>query len=77
MAIVQLFFSVQVTGGSPKGPDPDIRVGDQEFGSPGRPVSPGLQVRGEPVHCCARTRAPSSIFRGLFPQNILQLHPPR
>ena len=48
MANFKLFFSVQGTGGSPMGPDPENRVGDQENGSPGRPVSSGLQVPGEP-----------------------------
>jgi len=42
----QLFFSVQGTGGSPTGPDPENRVGDQDTGSPGRSVSSGLQVPG-------------------------------
>ena len=56
MAIFQLFFSVQGTGGSPTGTDPVNRVGDQDSGSPGRPVSSGLQVAGEPGHCRARTR---------------------
>ena len=51
-------FSVQGTGGSPTGPDPENRVGDQDTGSPGRPVSSGLQVPGEPGHCRARTRSP-------------------
>ena len=37
MATFQLFFSVQGTGGSPTGPDPESRLGDQETGSPGRP----------------------------------------
>jgi hypothetical protein len=41
-------FSVQGTGGSPTGPDPENRVGDQDTGSPGRPVSSGLQVPSEP-----------------------------
>ena len=39
-------------------PDPENRVGDQDTGSPGRPVSSGLQVAGEPGHCRARTRPP-------------------
>jgi len=52
------FFPVQGTGSSPKGPDPENRVGDQDSGSPGRPVSSGLQVSGEPGHCRARTRPP-------------------
>jgi len=50
------FFSVQGTGGSPTGPVLENRVGDQDTGSPGRPVSSGLQVPGEPGHCRARTR---------------------
>ena len=51
------FFS-SGTGGSPTGPDPENKVGDQEIGSPGRPVSSGLQVTGEQEHCRARTRPP-------------------
>jgi len=51
------FFS-QETGGSPTGLDPENGVGDQDTGSPGRPVSSGLQVPGEPGHCHARTRPP-------------------
>ena len=38
------FFSPD---GSPTGPDSENRVGDQDTGSPGRPVSSGLQVPGE------------------------------
>jgi hypothetical protein len=41
-------FPVQGTGGSLTGQDPENRVGDQDIGSPGRPVSAGLQVPGEP-----------------------------
>ena len=54
MANFQLFFSVQRTGGSPTGPDPENRVGDQDIG----PVSSGLQAPGEPGHWRARTRPP-------------------
>jgi hypothetical protein len=43
----QLFFSIQGTVGSTAGPDPENRVGDQDIGSPGRPVSSGLQVPRE------------------------------
>ena len=53
MANFQLFFSVQGTGDSSTGPDPENRVADQDTGSPGRPVSSGLQVPGEPGHCRA------------------------
>jgi len=58
MATFQLFFSVQRTGASTTGPDPENRVGDQDIGSPGRPVSSGLQLPGEPGHCRAITRSP-------------------
>ena len=55
---LSIVFSVQGTGGSPTGPDPEKRVVDEDTGSPGRPVSSGLQVPGEPRHCHARTRPP-------------------
>ena len=55
---IVFFFSVQGTGGSPTGPDPESRVRDQDIGSPDRPVSSRLQVPGEPGHCSARTRPP-------------------
>jgi len=53
-----IVFSVQGTGGSPMGPDPENVVGDQDIGSQSRPVSSGLQVPGEPGHCRTRTRPP-------------------
>ena len=56
VATFQLVFSVQGTGGCPTGPDPENMVGDQDTGSPGRPVSSGLQVPGKLGHCRARTR---------------------
>jgi len=55
MATFQLFFCPG-TCGSPTGPDPENRVGDQDSESQGRPVSSGLQVSCEPGHCCIRTR---------------------
>ena len=58
MVNFQLFFSAQGTGGSPTGSDPENRMGDQDTGSPGRPVCSGLQVTGKPGHCRARTRQP-------------------
>jgi hypothetical protein len=42
--------SVQGAGGSLTGTDPENRVGDQDTGSPGRPVSSGLQLPGESGH---------------------------
>ena len=50
---LSIVLSVQGTGGSPTGPDPENRVGDQDTGSPSRPVSSGLQVPGELGHCHA------------------------
>ena len=55
---LSIVFSVQGTDGSPTGPDPEIRVGDQDIESPGSPVSSGLQVPSELRHCRARTRPP-------------------
>jgi len=34
---LSIVFSVQGTGGSPMGPDPENRVGDQDIGSPDGP----------------------------------------
>jgi len=50
---LSIVFSVQGTGGSPMGPDLEIRVGDEDIGRTGRPVSYGFQVPGEPGHCRA------------------------
>jgi len=77
MATFQLFFSVQGTGGSPTGLDPENVVGDKDAGNPGRPVSSGLQVHGEPAHCRARTRHPLVTFPPRFSfkcPSILHLH---
>jgi len=78
MANFQLFFSVLGTGGSSTGPDPENRVGDQDIGSPGRPVSSGLQVYRESGHCHARKKDPlGEISEAFFLQNVLQLHQQR
>jgi hypothetical protein len=53
---IVFFSSVQETDGSPTGPDPEKKVGEQDIVSPGRPVSSGLQVPGEAAHFIARTR---------------------
>ena len=55
---LSIVFLLQGTGGSPTGPDPENRVGDQETGSPGSPVSSGLQVPSVPGYCGARTKPP-------------------
>ena len=75
MATFQFFFSVQGTGVSPTGPDPENRMGDQVIGSPGRPVSSGLQMPGEPGHCRARTRHTWSPSSGVFPSKCHSIAP--
>jgi len=68
-------FLVQGTGGTPTGPDPENSVGDQDTGSPGRPVSSGLQVPSEPGHFRARTRPSWRPSRGVFPSNCPEIAP--
>jgi len=77
MAYFQLFFSVQGTGGSPTGPDPENRVGEQDIGSPGRPVSSGLQVPGEPGIVMKEQDPVGELPAAFFLQNVLQLHQQR
>ena len=72
---LSIVFSVQGTGGSSTGPDPKNRLGDQGNGSSGRPVYSGLQVPGEPGHCCARTRPPWWPSRGVFPSKCPSIAP--
>ena len=72
-----IIFSVQGTDGSPTGPYPENRVGDQDIGSPGRPVSSGLQVPGERGHCRARRRPLGDLPAAFFLQKVLQLHQQR
>jgi hypothetical protein len=55
---LSIVFSVQITGGSPTGPDPENRVGDQNIGSPGRPVYFVLQVSGEPGLLPCKNKTP-------------------
>ena len=58
MVTFPIIFSVQGTGGSLIGPDLENRMGDQDIGSPARPVSSGLLDPDELGHCRARTRPP-------------------
>ena len=72
---LSIVTSIQGTGVSPTGPDSENRVGDQDTGSPGRPVSSGLQVLGESEHCRARTRPPlRDLPTAFFLQNVLHSH---
>jgi len=77
MATIQLFFSVQVTGSGPTGPDPENRVGDQDTGNQvgqfllGRmcPVSQGI-VMLEQDHF-------GDLPTAFFLQNVFQMHQQR
>jgi len=51
-------------------------VGDQESGRPGKPISSGLQMPGEPGHC-ARTRPLGDLPMAFFLQNVFHLHQQR
>ena len=62
MATFQLFFSIQGTGGSPTGLDPENMVGDQDIGNPDSPVSSGFQVPGEPGALSCKTKTPLVTF---------------
>jgi len=72
---LSIVFSVQGTGGSPTGPDLENRVGEQDSGSLGRPVSSGFQVSCEPGHCRARTRPPWRPSRCIFPSKCPSIAP--
>jgi len=72
---LSIVFLVHGTGGSPRGPDLENRVGDQENGSPGRPVSSGLQVPRKAGQCRARTRLPWWTSRGVFPSKCPSVAP--
>jgi len=52
-------------------------VGDEVSESPGKSVSSGLQVPGEPGHCRARTRSLGDLPAAFFLQNVLQLQQQR
>jgi hypothetical protein len=68
-------FSVQGTGDSPTGPDPENGVGVEDIGSLGWPVFSGFQVPGEPGNCRASTRLLWWNFRGLFPSKCPSIAP--
>ena len=59
------------------GTDLEKAVGDQDTGSPGWPVSSGLQVSGTPGHCRANQDPLGDPPAAFFLQNVLQLHQQR
>jgi len=77
MANFQLFFPVYGTGGSPMGPDPQNRVGDQDTGSPDRSVSSALQVPVSRGFFMQEQDLLGEIPAAFFLQTFLQLHQQR
>ena len=59
------------------GPDPENRVDDQDIGSPGRPVSSGLQVAGEGGIVVQEQDTLVDLPAAFFFQSFLQLHQQR
>jgi len=59
------------------GPDPENRVGDQDNGSPSRPVSSGLQVPVEPGHVVKEQDPVGDLPVAFFLQNVVMLHQQR
>jgi hypothetical protein len=57
MANIQLFL-VHGIGGIPTERNPENRVGEQDPGNEGRPVSSAVQRPCEHGHCRTRTRNP-------------------
>jgi len=74
---LSIVFSVQGTGDSPTGPDPENRVGDQGNGSPGRPISFRLQVPSEPGIVAQEQDPLGDLPMAFFLQNVLQLQQQR
>ena len=70
-------FSVQGTGGSPKGPDPENRVGDQDTGRPGRPVFLGCKCPVSRDIVVQEQDPLGELPAAFFLQNALQLHQQR
>jgi len=74
MSNFQLFYSDQVGGGSPTGPDPENIVGGQDIGCSGRLVFLGCKC---PVNRCIVVQEQNHIGenpKGFSLQNVPQLH---
>ena len=74
---LSIVYSVQGTGVSPTGPDPENRVGDQDIGNPGRPVSSGLQVPVSRGTVMQEQDLLGDLPTAFYLQSVLQLHQQR
>ena len=70
-------LSVQGTGDSLTGPDLENRVGDQEIGSPGRPVSLGCKCLVSQGIVVQEQDPVGDLPAAFFLQNVLQFHEQR
>ena len=77
MATFHLFFSVQGSGGSMTGPDPENRVGDQDNGSPGGPVSSRWKCPVSRGIVVQEKDHFGDLLVAFFLQNVLQFHQQR
>ena len=71
------FFSVQGTGGSPMGLDPENSVGNKDTGSPGRPVLMGCKCLVSQDIVVWEQDLLGDLPAAFFLQNVLQLHQQR
>ena len=74
---LSIVFSVQGTCGSPTGPDLENMVGDQDTGSPGKPVSSALQVPVSRGIVVQEQDPLGDLPVAFFLQNVLQMHQQR
>jgi len=70
-------FLVRVAGGRPTAPDAENRMGDQDIGSPGRPVSSGLQMPVSRGIVVQEQDPLGDLPVAFFLQNVLHLHQQR
>ena len=71
---ILIAFSVQGTGGSPTGPDPENRVGGQDIGSPGRQFLLGCTCQVSQGIVLQEQDILGDLPAEFFLQNVLQLH---
>ena len=71
------FFFFQETGGIPTGPDLENKVGDQDIGSPGGPVSSGCKSPVSRDIVVQEQDTLSDLPAAFFLQSFLQLHQQR
>jgi hypothetical protein len=74
---LSIVFSFQGSGGSLTGRDPENRVGNQDTGSQGWPVSSGLQVTANWGNVVQEQDPLGVLPAGFFLKNVLQFYQQR